>query len=152
MRSPWTFVAAVALLLSGDLAAEARVAGKPLSARPSRIAPPSADALRKLAQSSNAFGFDLYQRLRQKPGNLVMSPASLTTALTMAWGGARGETAAQMGKVLHLQGTAGEMMTASGQLARSLQDPSRPLVFRIANQLFGEKTYKLVPAFVEKTR
>jgi len=106
----------------------------------------------KIAHSSNAFGFDLYQRLRQKPGNLVISPASITTALTMTWGGAQGETAAQMRKVLHLEGTADDVMTTSGQLARSLQDPSRPIVFRIANQLFGEQSYKLVPAYLEKTR
>ncbi|HSK80643.1 MAG TPA: serpin family protein [Thermoanaerobaculia bacterium] len=110
------------------------------------------DAAAKLAQSSNAFGFDLYQRLRQKPGNLVLSPASITTALAMPWGGARGETAAQMRTVLHLEGTADEVMAASGELSRSLQDPSRPIVFRIANQLFAEKSYKLVPAYVEKTR
>jgi serpin B len=113
--------------------------------------PAPAVAVAKLAQSSNAFGFDLYQRLRQKPGNLVISPASITTALTMTWGGAQGETAAQMRRVLHLEGTADAVMTTSGQLARSLQDPSRPIVFRIANQLFGEKAYKLVPAFLERT-
>jgi serpin B len=113
--------------------------------------PVSADAA-KLARSSNAFGFDLYQRLRREPGNLVISPASITTALAMTWGGAKGETAAQMRKVLHLKGTADEVMATSGRLSRSLQEPSRPIVFRIANQLFGEKTYKLVPAFLEKTR
>jgi serpin B len=105
-----------------------------------------------LARGSNAFGFDLYQRLRQTPGNLVISPASLSTALTMTWGGARGETARQMRAVLHLEGTADEMMAASRELARSLQDPTRPLVFRTANQLFVEQTYELVPAFVERTR
>jgi serpin B len=113
---------------------------------------PSKGAVAKLAESSNAFGFDLYQRLREKPGNLVVSPASITTALAMTWGGAGGETSAQMRKVLHLEGTAGEVMATSGQLARALQDPARPIVFRIANQLFGEKTYKLVPAFVEQAR
>lgn len=131
--------AAIVLLFSGALfGAEAPVS--------------SQDDVVKLARSSNAFGFDLYQRLRGKPGNFVMSPASLTTALTMPWGGARGETAAQMKTVLHLEGTADEVMAASGQLSRSLRDPSRPIIFRIANQLFAEKTYKLVPAYVEKTR
>ena len=113
--------------------------------------PPAGDAAR-LARSSNAFGFDLYRRLRATPGNLVISPASLTTALAMTWGGAKGETAAQMRKVLHLEGTADAVMATSGQLARSLQEPSRPIIFRIANQLFCERTYTLVPAFVEKTR
>jgi serpin B len=134
-------VLALILLACGAPAGSSIVKGEPLPA----------DAAR-LARSSNAFGFDLYQRLRRAPGNLVISPASITTALTMTWGGAKGETAAQMSKVLHLEGTADEVMATSGQLARSLQEPSRPVVFRIANQLFCEKTYTLVPVFVEKTR
>ncbi|HET9210888.1 MAG TPA: serpin family protein [Thermoanaerobaculia bacterium] len=113
---------------------------------------PSTGAVTRLARSSHTFGFDLYRHLRRKPGNLVISPASITTALAMTWGGARGETAAQMGKVLHLEGTADEVMSTSGELSRSLQDPTRPVVFRIANRLFAEKSYKLLPAFVEKTR
>ena len=139
MRLPLAFTAAAVLLLSRALAgAEAPVDGK--------------EAAAKLARSSNAFGFDLYQRLRGTPGNLVVSPASITTALTMPWGGARGETAVQMRSVLHLEGTPDEVMATSGELSRSLTDPARPIVFRIANQLFAEKTYKLVPSYVEKTK
>src|SRR5215217_7355378 len=108
-KSRWAFAAAV-MLLSGALAgAETPVNDK--------------NGIVKLARSSNELGFDLYQRLRRQPGNLVMSPASLSTALAMTWGGARGETAAQMREVLHMEGTADEVMTTSGQLARSLQDP-----------------------------
>lgn len=139
MRSRLVLAVAAVLLLARILGAgEAPESGK--------------EAAVRLAQSSNAFGFDLYQRLREKPGNLVMSPASITTALAMPWGGARGETAAQMRTVLHFQGTPDEVMAASSELSRSLQNPTRPIVFRIANQLFAEKTYKLVPAYVEKTK
>jgi serine protease inhibitor len=70
----------------------------------------SASDVATLAQGSNAFGFDLYQRLRREPGNLIISPVSITIALTMTWGGARGETAAQMRTVLHLEGTVNEVM------------------------------------------
>src|SRR6476469_6716445 len=106
--SRWAFVAAVSLLLCGAVsaAAEAPVKGKPALSK---------DAVAKLAQSSNAFGFDLYQRLRQTPGNLVISPSSITTALAMTWGGAEGETSAQMRKALHLEGTADEVMATSGE-------------------------------------
>lgn len=114
--------------------------------------PPLSDAVLTLARSSNEFGFDLYRRLCRTPGNLVMSPASLATALTMTWAGARGETAEEMRAVLHLEGTSGEVSAAAGQLARSLQDPSLPVTLRIANQLFCQKSYELVPAFVAMTR
>ncbi|MEJ7729757.1 MAG: serpin family protein, partial [Polyangiaceae bacterium] len=116
------------------------------------VAPPAADQVQRLAQGSNAFGFDLYQRLRKTQGNVVFSPASITTALAMTWGGARGDTAAQMKKVLHLEGTADEVTSTAGKLAASLEDPNRPITFRIANQLFGEKTYSFEQAFLDKTR
>lgn len=114
--------------------------------------PIESGAVAGLARSSNAFGFDLYQRLRQRPGNLILSPASLSTALTMTWGGARSATAVEMKKVLHLEGTAEAAMAASGALAHSLQEPKRPVTFRIANQLFGEKTYRFEAAYLERTR
>jgi serpin B len=139
LKSRWIFAAAVALLLFIAFAGDAApVKGK--------------DAAAQLARSSNAFGFDLYRRLRHKPGNLVMSPASIATSLFMPWGGARGDTATQMGKVLHLDGTTGQVLATSGLLSRSLQDSARPIVFRIANQLFVEKTYKLVPTYLEKSK
>jgi serine protease inhibitor len=114
--------------------------------------PPPAGALRTLAQASNAFGIDLYQKLRARQGNLVMSPASLTTALAMTWGGARGTTAAEMQKVLHLAGTPEDVMRTSGQLAAALEDPRRPITFRIANRLFGERSYRFQPAYLEATK
>jgi serpin B len=110
------------------------------------------DDTTRFAKSSNAFGFDLYRRLKAAPGNQVVSPASITTGLAMAWGGARGETATQMKQVLHFEGGTEPVMRAAGALSRSLVDPKRPLVFRIANRLFGEKTYRFEAAFLEATR
>jgi len=111
-----------------------------------------ADPVTDLAESTNAFGLELYGRLRVQPGNLALSPASIATALTMTWGGARGATADEMRKVLHFTGTPSEIMATSGKLTASLQDPGRPVTLKIANRLFGEKSYKFDPAFVEATR
>jgi serpin B len=61
----------------------------------------------------------------------------------MTWGGARGETAAEMKRVLHFAGAQDETSAAAGELARSLQGTSRPLTLRVANQLFAERTYPL---------
>jgi serpin B len=116
------------------------------------LAAAPSDSMTRLAGSSNAFGFDLYRNLRTSPGNLVVSPASITTALAMTWGGAKGETAAQMKQVLRFEGSPSEVMQASGRLAAALQDPSRPIVFRIANRLFGEKTYRFEGAYLEATK
>jgi serpin B len=70
----------------------------------------------------------------------------------MAWGGAKGETAAEMQRVLRFPGTPTQMMQASGALTAALRDPKAPVVFRIANRLFGERTYPFEPAFLEATK
>jgi serine protease inhibitor len=52
------------------------------------------------ADAINAFAFDLHRALAKGDENLVFSPTSIAIALGMARAGARGETAAQMDKVL----------------------------------------------------
>jgi serpin B len=101
--------------------------------------------------SSNAFAFDTYAKLRRENGNLAFSPASLWIALAMTWGGARGETAAQMGRVLHARRPPATLLPEAGQLAASLV-AAGPVVFRIANRLFGDQAAEFIPAFLETTR
>jgi serpin B len=55
----------------------------------------------QLAAADAAFGTDLYVKLAG-PGNLVLSPASIASALRMALIGARGETATELARALHL--------------------------------------------------
>ena len=116
------------------------------------VAMPGGDAATKLASSSNALGFDPYGRVKAGPGNLAMSPASISAALAMTFGGARGETEAQMKRVLHVDGSRDAVMSDWGTLSRALQNPSRPLTLRIANRLFGEKTVKFEQPFIDKTK
>jgi serpin B len=116
------------------------------------VAMPSGDAMTKLASSSNALGFDLYGRARSAPGNLAMSPASISAALAMTLGGSRGETEAQMKRVLHVDGSRDAVMSDWGKLSRGLQNPARSLTLRIANRLFGEKTVKFEQPFIDKTQ
>jgi serpin B len=122
------------------------------AAPPSPTGAPTMNALSRFAGDSNAFGFDLYRQLRSQPGNLVLSPASISMALAMAWSGARGQTAQQMQQALHFEGTPEAVTRAAGELSRQLQDPARPIKFRIANRLFGEKTYAFEQPWLDATR
>ena len=110
--------------------------------------PPLADDLRGLAASNNAFGLDLFAKIRTQKGNLALSPLSLSTALTMTWAGARGETAEQMKKVLHLEGTTEHVLALTGKLVASYQDPALKVTLRLANRLFGEKTFSFRQPFL----
>lgn len=73
------------------------------SARTAKAAVDKTIVIAKEAMTANRkFGVDLYQQLaRDNPGeNLFFSPYSVSSALTLAIEGARGETALEMGHVL----------------------------------------------------
>jgi serpin B len=68
---------------------------------PPEVAPrspaPVAEDTKRVAGAINDLGFALYERLRQSgDGNIVLSPASLSTALALTLAGARGDTAAEI--------------------------------------------------------
>ncbi|XP_064108706.1 leukocyte elastase inhibitor A-like isoform X1 [Macrobrachium nipponense] len=62
------------------------------------------EAVSSLAISQNNFTRDMYVKLaKENSGNLFFSPFSIISALGMTLGGARGNTKAEMHKVLHLE-------------------------------------------------
>jgi serpin B len=113
---------------------------------------PSPAELAALARSNNAFAFDFYAKVRAQQGNLAVSPLSISTALSMTWGGAKGETAAQMKKVLHAEGSAEQAMDAAGKLLNSLESPAQKVTLRVKNRLFGEKSYSFEQSYLDRTK
>ena len=109
----------------------------------------SSDGIKGLARSDNAFGLDLFAKIRTQKGNLSLSPLSLATALTMTWAGARGETAEQMKNVLHQSGTIEQTLDLNGKLLAIYQNPELNLTLRIANRLFVEKAYAVKPSYTD---
>lgn len=116
-----------------------------------KVDPPTPEEAKSFAQASNAFGVDLWKAIAKKPGNLTFSPASISMAFAMPYLGAQGATLDEMKKVLHFGGTPEEVATSAGKLSGELQDPKRPLVFRIANQLYGEQTAPFEKPFLDLT-
>jgi serpin B len=67
------------------------------------------------AAADAAFGADMYQLLAEDAADTVFSPASVASALRMALAGARGQTAAELARALHLNGSErAEDVAASG--------------------------------------
>ena len=112
--------------------------------------PATTEELRGLARSNNAFALDFYGKVRAQKGNLVMSPFSISTALGMTWAGARGETAAQMARVLHLEGPVARTLDIAGSLVASYGAPDQKVTVRVANRLFGEKTFAFEQPFLAR--
>lgn len=120
----------------------------------------------RIVSGNTAFAFDLYRELaRSNEDNIFFSPFSLSTALSMTFAGARGETGEEMANALHLphwpQETAAKLSPqnravheAFGKLLRNLHAPRTKnneknedetrrepgYEFLLANALWGHRT------------
>lgn len=63
---------------------------------PVPIAVTTMDVAEKLTEGNNLFAWSLYDTLNNKPGNVFVSPASVSGAFALLYPGAAGETATQM--------------------------------------------------------
>ena len=97
------------------------------------------------------FACDLYAKLGAEPGNVFISPYSVSTALAMTWAGARGDTAEKMGRVLHYPLNPEAVHSAAGVLMRKLEEVNQTKGCRvaIANRLFGRQGEPFRPEFLD---
>ncbi len=110
----------------------------------------SSDDARRLARSNNAFALDLYAKARTQKGNIAFSPFSIATALEMAAAGAKGETAAQMQKVLHLDGGADATLDVAAALVAGYGAPDNAVTLKLANRLFGERSFTFEKPYLSR--
>ena len=100
------------------------------------------------ADAGNQFAFDLYGRYCGDGKNMVFSPYSITSALTVAFEGARGATASEMRAVLHLPQDSMKVRRDFKTIDSSLNHPaSDSCTLTTANALWAQKEYPFVPAY-----
>jgi serpin B len=116
---------------------------------PSTIAPGDPQARKVVVQGSNAFAFDLYERLSGDSGNLIYSPYSISAALAMTRLGAQGETADQMTKVLQLPTEPSQVSEGYANLLHELNGVGKPRQFQLltANAIWPQKGLPFRPAY-----
>ena len=113
-----------------------------------------------LAADNTRFALKLYKDLNDGSGNLFFSPYSISTAMAMTWGGARGETASQMAGALEFTlkpdkegGPLGRerLHIAFGELQRSLRAAGGKggVEMSIANALWPQKDYPFLKSYLE---
>lgn len=100
-----------------------------------------------MSAGMNQFGLDLYQKLASKDGNVFFSPASISSAMAMAYAGARGQTAEQIAKVMHFDEPADKLSSQFAQVLHDWNAPRDDYRLAMANAMWGQKGYPFVPAF-----
>jgi serpin B len=109
-----------------------------------------AAALSSALQAGTGFAIDLYKiLLKDNPGNQFFSPYSVSTILGLAAAGARGSTAAEMMRMLHIS----DMKTIHPGIARLTRDlggrtgEASAYQLYVANSLWESGAYPLLPSF-----
>jgi serpin B len=99
-------------------------------------------------RANNEFALDLYGKLRREPGNLVFSPYSISTALAMTYGGARGETEAQIARTLRFSAAPAKLHKSFAALQAVIDavQARRKVQLMVANGLWPQERY----AFLEE--
>lgn len=125
----------------------------PAAVKPSNADKATAEDKTAVARDSNQFALDLFGKL-DKQANLFFSPSSISTALAMTYAGARGQTAEQMAKVLHLNLNSERLHPAFATLSWEMQGQGKPSGCRlnIANALWGHKDTTFLPDFLQRVK
>lgn len=97
-----------------------------------------------------AFALDLYARLRDEPGNLAVSPLSVSSALVPLADGASGATRAEIEKALRLPGSWEESRPGWLEALAAIEARTGDGVeIDTANGLWVAKGQRLLPAFLD---
>lgn len=112
---------------------------------------PANQKVKEIATNNNRFAFDLYQELiKNENGNIFFSPFSISTALAMTYAGADQNTANEMANTMHFDENIPSFHLNYGKYLNQLETNAKGNIqLRIANRLWGEKTYELKSSFID---
>nr|XP_003225626.1 PREDICTED: leukocyte elastase inhibitor [Anolis carolinensis] len=107
----------------------------------------------QLANANTHFALDLFQKLIEAnpTGNIFFSPLSMCSALAMVFLGAKGDTATQLSKTFHFDGVE-DVHVKLQKLSTTINQSNVPYVLKLANRLYGEKTYTFLQDYLTSTQ
>ena len=97
--------------------------------------------LKPVVDGNTRFALELYAKLKESRENLFISPYSVSSALGIAYAGARGMTEQQMADVLHFPLDQNECHAAMAKIRKALvrSEKTRGIELNVANGLWPQK-------------
>ncbi len=96
----------------------------------------------------NAFSLDLYKRTLTRGDNLFLSPASVSTAVSLAYRGAVGKTADELRRVLHYTADPGAYFRASADVFATMNFSGEGNLLQTANAIWVQDGMPLNPDYL----
>ena len=112
------------------------------------------EKMKDLVDGNTSFALDLYKSFCKQDGNIFFSPYSISTALAMTYGGARGDTAREMADALHFPFSQDSLHPAFSELrAHFIKiQKDKKIILNIANALWAQKDYEFDQKFLDLTK
>ncbi|MBA4387339.1 MAG: serpin family protein [Verrucomicrobia bacterium] len=113
------------------------------------------DTPERLVDANNRFTAEIYKRVKDKEGNLFLSPYSISSALAMVYAGAQGNTAKEMADTLHFKDIPQPEVRVH-EYCRMLQtglnaiQKKGDIKLAVANSLWPQKSFKMEDAFIAR--
>lgn len=102
-----------------------------------------------VVDASNRFAFDLYRKYSSDGGNILFSPYSISTALSMVYEGAEGETADEMEAVFHFVEEPSERRTAVARIHEVVNGEDQDYELNTANALWMQEDYPIIRYYID---
>jgi serine protease inhibitor len=106
-----------------------------------------------LIESGNSFAFDIFSQVLKNAGeseNVMISPMSISYALSMTLNGANGETRTAMLEALRLNGiTVDAINNSYKNLTEALLSVDKRVLISIANSVWTENDFAVKQAFID---
>lgn len=106
-----------------------------------------------LVESGNSFAFDIFSKVVEKEeqgSNIMISPLSISCALSMTLNGAKGETLEAMLEALRVNGlTPDEINVSYQKLTEALLSVDKRVKMQIANSVWSRDDFPVKEAFID---
>ncbi|XP_075826070.1 leukocyte elastase inhibitor [Microtus pennsylvanicus] len=109
--------------------------------------------MEQLSTANTLFALELFRTLTENnsTGNIFISPLSISSALAMVFLGTKGDTAAQLSKAFHFDAVE-DVHSGFQSLNAEVSKRGASHTLKLANRLYGEKTYDFLPEFLASTQ
>jgi len=123
-----------------------------ISTTPVRLADDSnatAESVSSLVDSLNDFSFSFYQQIESREeGNIFFSPYSIFVALSMAYEGAKGNTATEMQNILNILQNDSASLGSFGRVYNLLNQNQDGYTINTANAFWAHQDYEFLQEYL----
>jgi serpin B len=103
----------------------------------------------KTVEAYNGFALNLYKRYSHGTGNILFSPYSISTALSMTYEGARGETAEEMERVFGFLTNPSDRLPSVASIYNNLNQGEHDYTLHTVNALWIQQDYQVLEDYLD---